>query len=107
MTFDPARIPDRLKEAYAANRCAVLVGAGASAGAGLPLWGALLENMVAAGESHRVVNADKAAEYRHLLKNPGKYLMVASGLKEDLGSYFDEFYREHVHRPQTGADRSS
>lgn len=91
MSFDAARIPDSLREAYATNRCAVLVGAGASAGSGLPLWGGLLELMIATGEKHRVVDASKAAEYRKLLSNPGKYLMVASGLKEDLGTYFDGF----------------
>jgi len=91
MTFDPARIPDKLKEAYLANRCAVLVGAGASAGAGLPLWGALLENMVAAAFSHGVISADKANQYRGLALRPEKYLMIASGLKDDLRVYFDEF----------------
>jgi hypothetical protein len=91
MTFDPAKIPDKLKQAYAANRCAVLVGAGASAGAGLPLWGKLLENMIAAGVGHGIVQEAKAAQYRQLAQRPDKYLMVASGLKDDFGNYFDEF----------------
>jgi hypothetical protein len=91
MTFDPTHIPDRLREAYAAKRCAVLVGAGASKGAGLPLWGQLLEQMIATGVRHRVVDPAKAVEYRRLLSNPSKYLMIASGLKDDLGAYFDEF----------------
>jgi hypothetical protein len=91
MSFDPSQIPDRLREAYAAKRCAVLVGAGASAGAGLPLWGALLEQMIVTAERHRVIHSTKAAEYRKLLGNSSKYLMIASGLKEDLGAYFDEF----------------
>lgn len=100
MTFDPSLIPDRLREAYAAKRCAVLVGAGASAGSGLPLWGALLESMIATGERHRVVDGTKAAEYRHLLSNPAKYLMIASGLKEDLGAYFDEFVERTFIEPR-------
>jgi hypothetical protein len=91
MAFDPDRIPDKLKEAYRANRCAILVGAGASAGAGLPLWGQLLERMIAEGERHGVVQASKAAEYRQLVGDPAKFLMVASGLKEDIHLYFDEF----------------
>ena len=41
MAFDLARIPEKLKHAYAAKRCSILVGAGASAGAGLPLWGSM------------------------------------------------------------------
>lgn len=85
------KIPDKLKQAYAANQCAVLVGAGASAGAGLPLWGALLENMITAGVAHQVISESKAAQYRQLAKKPDKYLMVASGLKDDFGNYFDEF----------------
>lgn len=91
MAFDPDRIPEKLKQSYLANRCAVLVGAGASAGSGLPLWGQLLENMIAAGEGHGVVQPEKAAQYRLLSKRPDKYLMVASGLKDDFGNYFDEF----------------
>ena len=91
MPFDSARIPDKLKVSYREKRCAVLVGAGASAGAGLPLWGPLLEAMIAEGEKHLVVPPAKAAEYRRLLASPGKYLTVASGLKEDIKVYFDEF----------------
>jgi hypothetical protein len=91
MTFDARRIPDKLKQAYKEKRCAVLVGAGASAGAGLPQWSQLLELMIAEAEKHLVINPDKAREYRQLLTNPGKFLLVASGLKEDLKVYFDEF----------------
>lgn len=91
MAFDPSRIPGKLKEAYQANRCAILVGAGASAGAGLPLWGMLLDNMINAATDYNVISAGKAAQYKQLATKPDKYLMVASGLKEDLGSYFDEF----------------
>jgi SIR2-like domain len=91
MTFDAARIPDKLKEAYREKRCAVLVGAGASAGAGLPLWGQFLDLMISEAARHLVINASKAKEYRELIKNPDKYLLVASGLKEDLKPYFDEF----------------
>ena len=38
MAFDPIRIPDNLVAAYREQRCALLVGAGASMGAGLPSW---------------------------------------------------------------------
>lgn len=91
MAFDLARIPEKLKHAYAAKRCSILVGAGASAGAGLPLWDQLLESMISAGEANGVVSADRAVQYRALAKKPDKYLMVASGLKDDFGNYFDEF----------------
>lgn len=91
MAFDPARIPDKLKQAYVKNQCAILVGAGASAGSGLPLWGKLLDNMIQAAQGHALISAEKAAQYRHLATKPEKYLMVASGLKDDLRIYFDEF----------------
>ncbi len=91
MPFDNARIPDKLKQAYKEKRCAVLVGAGASAGAGLPLWAKFLELMIAEAEAHLVISPAKAKEYRDLISNPGKFLLVASGLKEDLQVYFDEF----------------
>ena len=51
MAFDAKRIPHSLKEAYRDRRCAVLVGAGASKGAGLPLWGELLGQLVATAEN--------------------------------------------------------
>ncbi|WP_263408832.1 SIR2 family NAD-dependent protein deacylase [Terriglobus tenax] len=38
-----------------------------------------------------MIHDKKAEDYRKLLANSGKYLMIASGLKEDLGPYFDEF----------------
>lgn len=91
MAFDPARIPDKLKKAYLENRCAILVGAGASAGAGLPLWGALLDNMVTAALNYGVISTEKASQYKHLAVKPEKYLMIASGLKDDLRGYFDEY----------------
>ncbi|MGR9237096.1 SIR2 family protein (plasmid) [Rhizobium leguminosarum] len=91
MAFDPNRIPQRLKADYRNNRVAVLVGAGASIGAGLPKWDALLERMIAAALSHHVIGNDRANDYRQLLKTPSNYLLVASGLKEDLGSHFDNF----------------
>jgi len=91
MPFDIARIPDKLKQAYKERRCAVLVGAGASAGAKLPSWCQLLELMIAEAERHIVITPEKAREYRGLISNPGKFLLVASALKEDLKGYFDEF----------------
>ena len=91
MAFDPTRIPDNLKNAYQGKRCAVLVGAGASVGAGLPTWHQFLNSMINSAHDHRVINDDKEKEYRDLVSDPAKYLMVAAGLKEDLAGYFDEF----------------
>lgn len=94
MAFDRARIPDKLVEAYKERRCAVLVGAGASAGAGLPVWNQLLELMIAEATKHLVIADDKAREYRQLIADPSKFLLIASGLKEDLKVYFDEFIQK-------------
>jgi len=92
MVFSPSRIPRKLSEAYLENRCAVLVGAGASVGAGLPSWEGLLTSMIAHAEGHGALDPPaKGDEYRKLLADPSKYLMIASGLKEDMHSYFDEF----------------
>ncbi|MER9260546.1 SIR2 family protein [Mesorhizobium sp. M0619] len=115
MAFDPNRIPDNLKAAYRDKRCAVLVGAGASVGAGLPTWGKFLSDMIGVAESHRVIGDHKAAEYRKLVSDPAKYLMIAASLKEDMSAYFDEFIDQtfmapkprptDLHRSLTQADR--
>jgi SIR2-like domain len=115
MAFDPARIPDNLKTAYREKRCAVLVGAGASVGAGLPSWRDFLLSMIAEAKGHRVISDEKAAEYEALAADTSKYLMVAAGLKEDLSAYFDEFIDKTImapkpqptdlHRALTKADR--
>lgn len=91
MPFDQSRIPRELKQAYIANRCAILVGAGVSKGAGLPLWSELLTQMIDAAVTHRVIESTREKEYRNLVSRPEKFLMIASALKDDLRSYFDEF----------------
>ncbi|WP_316162450.1 SIR2 family protein [Bradyrhizobium sp. SZCCHNRI20481] len=113
--FDPGRIPDNLKQAYREKRCAVLVGAGASMGAGLPSWGTLLSSMIDEARGHRVIDDAKVADYRKLVADPSKYLMVAGGLKEDFAAYFDEFVVKtfiepkprptELHQTLTKADR--
>jgi hypothetical protein len=100
MAFDPGRIPDNLKSAYRERRCAVLVGAGASVGAGLPTWDKLLSNMVSEARAHRVVSAEKATEYDKLISDPSKYLMAAAGLKEDFAGYFEEFVEKTFLEPK-------
>jgi hypothetical protein len=115
MAFDPNRIPENLKEAYRGKRCAVLVGAGASVGAGLPSWGKLLLEMNAKALSRHLITKEKAAEYSKLAKDPSKFLLVAAGLKEDFADNFDEFITEtflapkpkptQLHSALTKADR--
>ncbi len=100
VAFDPAQLPDKLVEAYKANRCAVLIGAGVSKGAGLPLWDELLEQMIQEGERHKIIDPAKAAEYRKILHDTSKFPMVAGGLKEDIKVYFDEFIEATFVRPK-------
>lgn len=89
MPFNKKKIPTDLLNAYKENRVAALVGAGASAASGLPLWGALIELMASEAKANRHITASRASEYKRLAKFPDKYLMVASSLKEDFGSNFD------------------
>jgi len=70
MAFDATRIPDKLKQAYKEKRCAVLVGAGASAGAGLPMWGQLLNLMITEAEHHLVISGDKARNTANCFQIP-------------------------------------
>lgn len=100
MAFDPNKIPESLRQAYGAGRCAILVGAGASKGAGLPLWGELLTKMIDSAVAHKVITADREAEYRQLATQTDKFLMVASGLKDDLRSHFDQFIEETFIAPK-------
>ena len=91
MPFDSARIPENLKQAYAKNRVAVMVGAGASMNSGLPSWGQFLTLMIDYGEKNNLFPKSKADQYRSLTGNGEKYLMLASSLKDDFANVFDEF----------------
>jgi hypothetical protein len=93
MAFDLNRIPASLKESYKKGLCGVYVGAGASKPAGLPMWTGMLEAMLERAIRENLVSQGAAEEYRALIANPSKNLMVASALKEDLGRHFDDFIR--------------
>ncbi len=90
MAFDLQRIPTSLKDAYRNHRCAFLVGAGASKGAGLPLWGEFLGDLVATAEGEALIGRTRGDMYRGLLARPEKFLMVAAAIKSELGPLFDE-----------------
>lgn len=90
MTFDPSRIPKSMVEAYHDGRCAMLVGAGASKGAGLPLWGEFLGELVGRAEGEALIDKGRADMYRALLGKPEKFLMVAAAIKSQLGPLFDD-----------------
>jgi hypothetical protein len=90
MAFNLDRIPSSLKDAYKAKRCAVLVGAGASKNAGLPLWGEFLSVLVQTAERNALIDKDRADMYQKLLSRPEKFLMAAAAIKTELGPLFDE-----------------
>lgn len=90
MAFEANRIPNSLKESYRDKRCAMLIGAGASKGAGLPLWGELLGQLVTTAENDALIDKSRADMYRGLLARPEKFLMVAAAIKSELGPIFDE-----------------
>lgn len=93
MAFNPADIPPPLIEEYKKDRVGLLVGAGASVGAGLPQWGQLLRDMLEETKGSVGLSAQKVADYESLI-DQDRYLMAASGLKVDLGSYFAGFIRK-------------
>ena len=99
MPFDPATIPPPLIEEYRKGHCGLLVGAGASVGAGLPDWSELLRRMVAEAKVSVPISDDKARDYESLISQ-GRYLLAASGLKSDLGSFFGRFIRKEFVEPR-------
>ncbi|MEB0114276.1 SIR2 family protein [Variovorax sp. RTB1] len=94
MAFNPGMIPPNLKKAYEDERVVFLVGAGPSMGAGLPSWVELLELMIQEGERNNVITPERAVEYRGLKGDANKYLLLASGLKRDLGHNFQRFMEQ-------------
>ncbi|RDD72741.1 SIR2 family NAD-dependent protein deacylase [Paracoccus versutus] len=93
MAFNPSLMPEPLIQEYSKGRVGLLVGAGASAGAGLPMWGKFLEDMLTYAKSSGSVSDAKAANYAALIET-GKYLPAASGLKAELGSYFADYVKK-------------
>jgi SIR2-like domain len=87
MTFEAKDLPPPLVAEYLAKHCALLIGAGASVGAGLPQWDKLLRLMIIEAQSSVSLSDAKSAEYEKLITT-GKFLTAASGLKDDLGPYF-------------------
>ncbi len=92
MAIQITDLPNSLVEQYQKKRCAVLVGAGASVGAGLPQWDQLLRMMIVEAKDNVDLEDSKAAEYEKLIVD-GKFLTTASGLKDDLGAFFPAFIR--------------
>ncbi|WP_224244608.1 SIR2 family NAD-dependent protein deacylase [Hyalangium gracile] len=99
------KLPGLLVRYIQEKRCVVFVGAGLSAGAGLPMWGKLLELSIEElgralpdGESHQ-------DELRELVKR-GKLLEVAEFCREKLGSSYHQFLTEKVRGDQAALPRT-
>lgn len=93
------KLPGLLVRYIQQKRCVVFVGAGLSAGAGLPTWSTLLlkgiEELVGSlpeGELHQ-------EELRQLVER-GKLLEVADFCKEKLGGAYHQFLSEQVRGDQ-------
>jgi hypothetical protein len=98
LPFDPARIPEKLVDAYSKGHCGLLVGAGASAGAGLPLWTGLLEELTDQIDKNVPQYRNNLDEYRKLASDPSKSLMLGTELKEALGPHFEDYVEERFFR---------
>lgn len=91
MAFTAADIPGTLRDAYAHRRCSMYVGAGMSQGAGLPSWGGLLNELIDYADQNLPAFRDKIPEYRKLVDDPSKFLMLATELKEVLLGSFNDY----------------
>jgi len=98
LAFDETRIPAKLVEAYTNGHCGLLVGAGASAGAGLPLWTGLLEELIDQVDKNLPQYRNSLDEYRRLVSDTSKTLMLSTELKEALGTHFEDYVEERFFR---------
>jgi len=94
LTFDPKRIPQRLIESYTKGLCGLLVGAGVSAGAGLPLWTGLLKELIEQIDQNVPQYRTNLEDYRKLVTDSSKFLMLSTALKEALGARFEDYIEE-------------
>ena len=99
MAFDPNELPDSLVEAYAHRRCSMFVGAGLSRGAGLPSWEGLISELIDYTDKNLPAYRDKLPEYRALVTDPAKFLMLATELKEVLLGSFNEYIADRYGDP--------
>ncbi len=94
MSFGIERLPASLVKAYSERRCAVFVGAGASQAAGYPGWDKFLETLIDRCIEESRLSDDDAANYKDLVGEAGKYLTLASALKDKLGDVWDQIIAE-------------
>ena len=86
-----ARAVKELIEARNAGTAGLFVGAGASAGSGLPTWKGMLAELIDLLDSQPGTSADLTADAKVLLATPAKWLILAQLLKSELGKAFDNY----------------
>ena len=96
-------LPPELIENFKKNQASMLVGAGLSMSAGFPNWLCLLEIMIDKYSNLPHANAEKIEDYKNLIKDNSKFLLLAEDLKESLNFKFytevleETFGRGDVH----------
>lgn len=91
MAFDKHSVPPELFDNFKKGLSIYFVGAGLSQGAGYPTWAGLLNKLIDHAERQPWVDTAKVAEYRSLMRDSSKWLMVAEEVKVDLGSEYQRF----------------
>lgn len=84
MAFDPKSVPPELFQNFKTGDGIYFVGAGLSLAAGYPSWSGLLSMLVDKAETLPGADPSKIAEYRSLMKDPARFLMIAEEVKVDL-----------------------
>ncbi len=100
MAFDPKNLPANLVEAYQNRRCSLYVGAGLSQGAGLPSWEGLLSELIDYVDRNVPIMRDRLPEYRSLVSDSSKFLLLATELKEVLLGGFNDYIAERFADPK-------
>lgn len=86
----PIIIPTELLDAFRKGKCGIFVGAGASIPSGLPDWNGLLKELVKKARSQPSIDPKMIKDFGKLLKDKSKHLMLASTLREELGTEFEK-----------------
>lgn len=77
-------IPQELIQKLVEDKCVAYIGSGLSAGAGLPLWGQLLTQMIEWSQARRIPLQDTADLHRSIEQND--FLTVADFVVGQMGN---------------------
>lgn len=100
-------IPPELIDNFKNKQASMLVGAGLSMSAGFPNWGGLLEIMIEKYSKLPYANHEKITDYKKLVKDNSKFLLLAEDLKESLNlKFYTELLEETFGRGNVKATRN-